>query len=117
MSFRSGASSRLGHGLRSGCPPPVHDGEEAVVVDEGKQSCWANMPVELLHDVLARVEEEDSSWPERKDVVACAGVCKCWRDVVKEIVKTPEVSGKITLPISVKQFLEKKWQVNEEGFL
>ncbi|KAM0954305.1 putative transcription factor TUBBY family [Dioscorea sansibarensis] len=104
MSFKSGgASRRLGHALRSRSSPPVHDGEASVVVDEAQWSCWASMPPELLRDVLMRVEVEESSWPARKHVVACAGVCKSWRGVVKEIVMTPEVSGRLTLPISVKQ--------------
>ncbi|PIN16043.1 Tub family protein [Handroanthus impetiginosus] len=65
--------------------------------------CWANLPVELLREVLLKVEESESKWPARKHVVACAGVCKSWREVMKEVVKTPEVSGKITFPISIKQ--------------
>ncbi|KAK6130475.1 hypothetical protein DH2020_035789 [Rehmannia glutinosa] len=65
--------------------------------------CWANLPSELLREVLLKVEESESKWPARKHVVACAGVCKSWREVMKEVVKTPEVSGKITFPISVKQ--------------
>lgn len=74
-----------------------------VKVDAMKQSCWANMPPELLRDVLMRIEESEDTWPPRKNVVACAGVCRNWRDIVKEIVKAPEVSGKLTFPISLKQ--------------
>ncbi|KAL8515541.1 hypothetical protein ACS0TY_014286 [Phlomoides rotata] len=65
--------------------------------------CWASLPPELLREVLLKVEESESQWPSRKHVVACAGVCKSWREVMKELVKIPEVSGKITFPISVKQ--------------
>ncbi|KAG8370053.1 hypothetical protein BUALT_Bualt14G0077600 [Buddleja alternifolia] len=65
--------------------------------------CWANLPPELLREVLLKVEESESKWPARKHVVACAGVCKSWREVMKEIVKAPELSGRITFPISVKQ--------------
>lgn len=65
--------------------------------------CWASLPPELLREVLLKVEESECNWPARKHVVACAGVCKSWREVMKELVKTPEVSGKITFPISVKQ--------------
>ncbi|KAJ6838170.1 tubby-like F-box protein 6 [Iris pallida] len=68
-----------------------------------RQSCWANMPGELLRDVLVRIEEAEESWPPRKDVVACAGVCRSWREIMKEIVKLPELSGPITFPISLKQ--------------
>ncbi|KAL6532270.1 hypothetical protein OROGR_014240 [Orobanche gracilis] len=67
--------------------------------------CWASLPLELLREVLLKLEESESKWPSRKHVVACAGVCKSWREVMKEVVKTPEVSAKITFPISVKQSL------------
>lgn len=77
--------------------------DNSVVVDAMKQSCWANMPPELLRDVLVRIEASESAWPLRRSVVACAGVCRSWRDIMKDIVKTPEVSGKLTFPISVKQ--------------
>ncbi|CAA0807124.1 Tubby-like F-box protein 3 [Striga hermonthica] len=65
--------------------------------------CWASLPPELLREVVLRLEESESNWPERRHVVACAGVCKSWREVVKEVVQTPEISGKITFPISIKQ--------------
>lgn len=72
--------------------------------DEGlRQSCWNNMPVELLREVLLKIEESEAKWPMRKSVVACAGVCSSWREIMKEAVQTPEASAKITFPISVKQ--------------
>lgn len=72
--------------------------------DEGlSQSCWANMPIELLREVLLKIEESEAKWPMRKSVVACAGVCSSWREIMKEAVQTPEACGKITFPISVKQ--------------
>jgi hypothetical protein len=61
------------------------------------------MPPELLRDVLMRIEASEHTWPCRKNVVACAGVCRNWREIVKEIVKVPEVSSKLTFPISLKQ--------------
>lgn len=76
-----------------------------------RQSCWANMPSELLREVFVKLESE-SKWrlaeggtqmPSREDVVQCAGVCRSWREVMKEVVKSPQFSGKITFPISVKQ--------------
>ncbi|KAF3457304.1 hypothetical protein FNV43_RR01961 [Rhamnella rubrinervis] len=67
------------------------------------QSCWENMPQELLREVLLKIESSESAWPPRKSVVACAGVCRSWRLITKEIVKTPELSGRLTFPISVKQ--------------
>ncbi|XP_050371966.1 tubby-like F-box protein 5 [Argentina anserina] len=68
-----------------------------------QQGQWANMPPELLLDIIERVEESEASWPARKSVVFCASVCKSWRDVTREIVKTPEECGRLTFPISLKQ--------------
>lgn len=73
------------------------------VIDSSKQSCWATMPPELLRDVLQRVEASESSWPARKHYVACACVCRNWRNIAKDLSKLPEHSGKITYPISLKQ--------------
>lgn len=70
-----------------------------------QQSRWANLPPELLLDVIRRVEESEASWPARKHVVACASVCRSWREITKEIVKTPEECGRLTFPISLKQVL------------
>ncbi|MBA0615080.1 hypothetical protein Godav_015267 [Gossypium davidsonii] len=69
----------------------------------GSVCCWANLPHELLRDVLLRIEESETRWPQRRNVVACAGVCRSWRFAIKEIVQVPEISGKLTFPISVKQ--------------
>lgn len=111
MSFKSiiqdmkgeiGSISRKGLGLRSRSQRVVED-KSAVIVDALKQSCWANMPPELLRDVLMRIEASECTWPPRKNVVSCAGVCRNWREIMKEIVKNPELSGKLTFPISLKQ--------------
>nr|GEU80435.1 tubby-like F-box protein 5 [Tanacetum cinerariifolium] len=67
------------------------------------QGQWANLPPELLLDIIRRVEESETSWPARTVVVYCASVCKSWRDITKEIVKTPEECGRLTFPISLKQ--------------
>ncbi|KAK1397088.1 hypothetical protein POM88_006951 [Heracleum sosnowskyi] len=50
-----------------------------------------------------RIEESESTWPDQRNVVACDGVCRNWRDIVKEIVKTPKVNSMLTFPISLKQ--------------
>ena len=100
-SFRKGFEVKFGYGLRSRSHRVVQD--SLVGVDALKQSCWANMPPELLRDVLMRIEASEITWSPRKNVVACAGVCRSWRKIMKEIVKTPEVSGKLTFPISLKQ--------------
>ncbi|KAL3844820.1 hypothetical protein ACJIZ3_002223 [Penstemon smallii] len=68
-----------------------------------EQGQWANLPPELLLDIIRRVEESETAWPARTVVVFCASVCKSWRDITKEIVKTPEECGKLTFPISLKQ--------------
>ena len=64
---------------------------------------WVNLPPELLLDIIQRVEARETCWPGRRDVVACASVCRSWREITKEIVKTPEQCGLLTFPISLKQ--------------
>lgn len=81
----------------------VQEASTSAVADGMSQSCWANMPQELLREVLIRIEASEAAWPPRKSVVACAGVCRSWRLITKEIVKSPELSGRLTFPISVKQ--------------
>ncbi|KAK1357588.1 Tubby-like F-box protein 5 [Heracleum sosnowskyi] len=68
-----------------------------------EQSKWADMPPELLLDIIGRVEESETSWPARNAVISCASVCNSWRDVTKEIVQTPEECGRLTFPVSLKQ--------------
>ncbi|KAF8377182.1 hypothetical protein HHK36_030555 [Tetracentron sinense] len=68
-----------------------------------QHSCWASLPPELLRDVIKRLEASESTWPTRKHVVACAAVCRSWREMCKEIVKNPETCGKLTFPVSLKQ--------------
>ncbi|CAL0311494.1 unnamed protein product [Lupinus luteus] len=68
-----------------------------------QQGPWANLPPELLLDIIRRIEESETSWPARAVIVSCASVCKSWRAVTKEIVKTPEQCGRLTFPISLKQ--------------
>ncbi|KAB2628116.1 tubby-like F-box protein 5 [Pyrus ussuriensis x Pyrus communis] len=68
-----------------------------------EQTKWANLPPELLLDIIQRVEASETSWPARRDVIACASVCKSWREITKGIVKTPEQCGWLTFPVSLKQ--------------
>lgn len=82
---------------RSHIAPDVAPSES---ITEGR---WAHLPPELLLDIIRRVEESETSWPARTVVVYCASVCKPWRDITKEIVKTPEECGRLTFPISLKQ--------------
>lgn len=104
---RKGFDVKFGYGMRSRsqshCDVNVI-ANGALVIDDGlSRSCWANMPHELLRDVLMRIEVSDDTWPTRKNVVACAGVCRSWREIVKELVKPPQLSSKLTFPVSLKQ--------------
>ncbi|KAK7280669.1 hypothetical protein RJT34_25736 [Clitoria ternatea] len=67
------------------------------------QSRWANLPPELLLDIIQRLEASETSWPARRAIVACASVCRLWREITQDVVKTPEQCGFITFPISLKQ--------------
>ncbi|KAL8515155.1 hypothetical protein ACS0TY_014024 [Phlomoides rotata] len=116
MSFRSlardlrdsiGSLSRRSFDLRlhshhrgksHGAVHELHDQPEVI-----QSSCWAGLPPELLRDVIQRLEESESTWPSRKHIVACAAVCRSWREMCKEIVQCPQICGKLTFPISLKQ--------------
>ncbi|KAF9605385.1 hypothetical protein IFM89_016962 [Coptis chinensis] len=100
---RKGFEVKLSYGLKSKSHNNNRLVQEDVEVLMMKQSCWANLPPELLREVLVRIEASESMWPPRKCVAACAGVCRSWREIMKEIVKVPELSGKLTFPISLKQ--------------
>ncbi|KAM0824277.1 hypothetical protein ACQ4PT_070320 [Festuca glaucescens] len=80
----------------------LHGGKSVESSDE-LQDSWASLPPELLRDVMKRLEQDDSNWPSRKDVVACASVCTTWREMCKDIVRNPEFCGKLTFPVSLKQ--------------
>ena len=54
---------------------------------------------------IQRLEASETSWPARRALVACASVCKLWREITKDVVKTPEQCGFITFPISLKQVI------------
>lgn len=79
----------------------VHELHEQPLVIQ--TSYWASLPPELLRDVIKRLEASESTWPARKNVVACAAVCRSWREMCKELVQNPESSGKLTFPVSLKQ--------------
>ncbi|KAL5999971.1 Tubby-like F-box protein 13 [Asimina triloba] len=116
MSFRSivrdvrdgfGSLSRRGFEVRLSGHHRGKSQGAACELDDGplliQQSCWANLPPELLRDVIKRLEANENCWPARKHVVACAAVCRSWREMCKEIVKSPEACGKLTFPVSLKQ--------------
>ncbi|KAL3840299.1 hypothetical protein ACJIZ3_024890 [Penstemon smallii] len=71
-----------------------------VTVQQGQ---WANLPPELLLDIIGRVEANETTWPARRAVVSCAAVCKSWREITREVIRTPEECGLLTLPFSLKQ--------------
>ncbi|KAK4792798.1 hypothetical protein SAY86_023233 [Trapa natans] len=98
---RRGYESRRWHSLtRSHIAPDQAPRLSELPIEQGQ---WVNLPPELLLDIIKRVEESETSWPSRAAVVSCASVCKSWREVTKDIVKTPEQCGRLTFPISLKQ--------------
>jgi len=80
-------------------PPPPSSSSSS------SQSQWANLPPELLLDIIQRVEASETTWPSRRALVACASVCRLWRDITKGVVKTLEQCGWITFPVSLKQVI------------
>ncbi|XP_020095967.1 tubby-like F-box protein 8 [Ananas comosus] len=96
----AGLASLTGH-HRGKAQSSVHELHDPTPVVQ--HSRWASLPPELLRDVIKRLEASESNWPSRKNVVACAAVCRSWREMCKEIVKNPEFCGKLTFPISLKQ--------------
>ncbi|KAI4348083.1 hypothetical protein L6164_008844 [Bauhinia variegata] len=100
LSRRSFEVRLPGHHRGKSCSS-VHELHEPPPVIQNSR--WASLPPELLRDVIKRLEASESTWPARKHVVACAAVCKSWREMCKEIVSSPEFCGKITFPVSLKQ--------------
>ncbi|TKY70396.1 Tubby F-box protein 5 [Spatholobus suberectus] len=99
MSRRGAESRRWNSRTKSHVAPDV----TLTSIEPIQQGQWANLPPELLLDIIRRVEESETTWPARVVVVCCGSVCKSWRDVTKEIIKTPEQCGRLTFPISLKQ--------------
>ncbi|XP_020593496.1 tubby-like F-box protein 1 [Phalaenopsis equestris] len=64
---------------------------------------WSCMLSEILADIIKRVDASEDRWPLRRSVVACACVCRKWREVTTSIVRSPKESGMITFPSSLKQ--------------
>lgn len=83
-------------GLDSGESSPSSESDQV----EG--SSWSSMLPELLGEIIQRVEASEDRWPQRQSVVACACVCKKWREITKEMVRSPVNSGKITFPSCLK---------------
>lgn len=105
-SFRELKSQQDGNQSRRGDRRIVHDSAELDRVSdcvESTASSWSTLLPELLGEIIQRVEDSEDKWPHRQNVVACACVCKRWRDITKEIVRTPSANGKITFPSCLKQ--------------
>ncbi|XP_059450521.1 tubby-like F-box protein 8 [Corylus avellana] len=98
---RRGFEVRLTGHNRGKSHGSLHDLHDQPIVIQNSR--WASLPPELLYDVIRRLEESENTWPARKHVVACAAVCRSWRTMCKEIVKSPELCGKLTFPVSLKQ--------------
>ncbi|KAL6848656.1 hypothetical protein ACP4OV_021239 [Aristida adscensionis] len=78
--------------------------EVGVGVGEGEEDRWARLLPELVAEVVRRVEASGGErWPARRDVVACASVCRRWRDAAAAFVRPLPESGRITFPASLKQ--------------
>ncbi|CAN0919326.1 Tubby-like F-box protein 2 [Linum grandiflorum] len=110
--MKDGVGSRSTRGVEGGkrwrgSRARSHIAPDETSMAESEQSSdqdqWADLPTELLFDIIGRVEETETSWPARAAVVHCASVCKSWREVTREIVQTPQQCGKLTFPISLKQ--------------
>lgn len=71
--------------------------------EEEQSDRWSSLLPELLGDIVRRVEAGGDRWPQRRDVVSCAGVCKRWRQVTRSLVRSPIQCGKFTFPSSLKQ--------------
>ncbi|KAL5989688.1 Tubby-like F-box protein 7 [Asimina triloba] len=67
------------------------------------EDCWSSMLPEILADIFHRVDSSEVRWPARKSLVSCACVCRRWREVTRSVVASPQQSGKITFPSSLKQ--------------
>lgn len=84
----------------AGTSAAIASADEDEDADEDRWSCMLS---ELLADIIKRVETTEDRWPLRKSVVACACVCRKWREVTTSIVRSPQESGMITFPSSLKE--------------
>lgn len=88
-------ANEIFHCCNEGCLSPVNV--------FAQDSPWANLPPELLLDIMGRIEASETTWPARRTVLFCAAVCKSWRKITKEVIRTPEECGILTFPMSIKQ--------------
>lgn len=85
--------------------PLERETDSEPVSEEEQSDRWSSLLPELLGEIVRRVEVGCDRWPQRRDVVSCAGVCKRWRDVTKSVVRKPIECGKFTFPSSLKQVI------------
>ncbi|XP_010537729.1 PREDICTED: tubby-like F-box protein 7 [Tarenaya hassleriana] len=89
---------------RPGTDYPIETGNLAA------SPSWSSLLPELLGEIVRRVDESEDRWPQRRSVVACAGVCKKWREKTRDIVESSTVGddddddngGKISFPSCLK---------------
>lgn len=84
--------------------------QQIAVVSSGKlgpdeSDRWAGMLPELLGEIMQRVEATEEQSPQRQNVVACACVCRQWRQAAKEAAEKASIDhpGIITFPPSLKK--------------
>ncbi|KAJ0964898.1 hypothetical protein J5N97_026036 [Dioscorea zingiberensis] len=77
------------------------DGGGAAAEEEDDR--WSRMLPELMGEIFRRVESSEARWPLRRSVVACACVCRRWREITTGVVRPPLESGTITFPSSLKE--------------
>ncbi|CAL0326510.1 unnamed protein product [Lupinus luteus] len=82
---------------------PSDAAERSSGEDSTHCNAWSNMLPELLGEIIRRVEVTEEQWPHRQNVVACACVCKRWRDITRQIVRSHSHKGTITFPSCLKQ--------------
>ncbi|KAK3138284.1 hypothetical protein QOZ80_5AG0366840 [Eleusine coracana subsp. coracana] len=111
VSWRRSASW-LSSASRSSLPGGVGGGEAKVTpevdpaaagAEEPDEERWSRLLPELLTEIVRRVDAGAERWPPRRDVVACACVCRRWRDAAVSVVRPPLECGRITFPSSLKQ--------------
>lgn len=105
--FRSGKFSRSFKEAPSSLDATGDDRKGTAVREPEDGTDWSTMLPDLLAEIIKRVDAAEEQWPRRQDVVACACVCKRWRDVTRETVMSPR-DGRITFPSCLKQVLLKK---------
>jgi hypothetical protein len=101
LSSASRSSLSAGVGGEAKVTPEVDPAAGAA--EEPDEERWSRLLPELLTEIVRRVDTGAERWPPRRDVVACASVCRRWRDAAVSVVRPPLECGRITFPSSLKQ--------------